>query len=233
MRREYWQFCLGLFLTASALLAQSPGNVLVVVNDNSAISRSIGEYYAERRSVPLRNICHIHTTSEEAIERGLYLPQIAEPIANCLKKNGLVDSILYIVTTLGVPLTIPGTDGVDGDTSSVDSELTLLYSDITRGPHPIPGSVPNPFFGHTNDKFTHASLPHLPGHATGGVQFRRGEGRHRPFAGGRQPGQIRDRYGRQREIPTAKPGSGTLPSNCRRSGWCWMKPPRCCTANPT
>src|ERR1700733_2254097 len=161
MRRRGWGLFLSLFLAASALSAQSPANVLVVVNDNSPVSRSVGEYYSLRRSIPLRNMCHLSTTVDEAIDRAQYLSQIAVPIANCLKKNGLVESILYIVTTLGVPLKIPGTlpEGPGKDESSVDSELTMLYSDITRGPHSVPGSIPNPFFGHSNDRFTHPAFP--------------------------------------------------------------------------
>ncbi len=149
----------GLLLGCAALLAQTPANVLIVVNDNSPVSRSIGEYYALRRSVPLRNICHIRTTTEEEIDRHKFPLEIQHPVANCLVKNGLVQSVLYIVTTLGVPLKIPGSGGMAGDASSVDSELTLLYSDITRGAHPIAGSLPNPFFGRVNDKFSHPAFP--------------------------------------------------------------------------
>src|SRR5580700_6680274 len=120
MRREGWELFLSLFLAASALSAQSAANVLVVVNDNSPVSRSIGEYYSLRRSIPLRNMCHLHTTADEVIERPKYLGQIAAPIANCLRKNGLVESILYLVTTLGMPLKIPGTlpEGLGNDASS-------------------------------------------------------------------------------------------------------------------
>src|SRR5579862_8359326 len=146
-------------IAAAALRAQTPQNVLVVVNDASPVSRSIGEYYALRREVPSRNICHLHTSTDEIISRAQYGSEIAAPIANCLKKNDLVETILYIVTTLGVPLKIPGSDGLSGDAASVDTELTLLYSDMTRPPHSIAGSLPNPFFGRINDKFSHPQFP--------------------------------------------------------------------------
>ena len=131
----------------------------MVVNDLSPVSRSIGEYYALRRAIPSRNICHLHTTTDEVVQRPQYNQEVAAPIADYLKKNNLVESVLYIVTTLGVPLKIPGTYGLSGDASSVDSELTLLYSDIMGAPHPIDGSVPNPFFGRRNDKFSHPQFP--------------------------------------------------------------------------
>src|SRR5579863_9584009 len=149
----------GLVLGASGVRAQTPQNVLVVVNDNSPISRSIGEYYALRRAIPAGNICHLRTITDEAITRPQYNLEVAAPIADYLKKNNLVESVLYIVTTLGVPLKIPGSDGLSGDAASVDSELTLLYSDITRPPHSIAGSLPNPFFGRINDKFSHPQFP--------------------------------------------------------------------------
>ncbi len=144
---------------ASGVLAQTPQNVLVVVNDASPTSRSIGEYYALRRSIPARNVCHLHTTTDEFISRVQYGPEIATPIAEYLKANNLVESILYIVTTMGVPLKIPGGDGLGGDAASVDSELTLLYSDIMGTSHPLPGSIPNPFFGRINEKFSHPEFP--------------------------------------------------------------------------
>jgi uncharacterized protein (TIGR03790 family) len=56
-------------------------------------------------------------------------------------------------------LKIPGGDGLGGDAASVDSELTLLYSDIMHGPHSLPGSIPNPFFGEKTAKFTHPQFP--------------------------------------------------------------------------
>ncbi len=59
-----------------------------------------------------------------------------------------------------MPLRISGTDGIGGEEAAVDSELALLYSDITRGaPHAIAGSVANPFFGHKNAKFAHPQFP--------------------------------------------------------------------------
>jgi uncharacterized protein (TIGR03790 family) len=150
-----------LIFAASLAPAQSDGrNVLLAVNDNSSVSRSIGEYYALRRSVPQNNICHIRTTEEETISRDQYNVQVAAPIAGCLRNAGLTEQVLYIVTTLGVPLRITGTDGMDGDYAAVDSELTLLYLDMKqRAPHPLKGSVPNPFFGKRDTAFTHPRFP--------------------------------------------------------------------------
>jgi len=148
-------------VVAAGLRAQGPANVLVVINDNSPLSREIGEYYAQRRGIPDRNLCRIRTVTTENIPRDQYNREIAAPIAKLLRERRLTETILYIVTTAGVPLRIPGKgSGMATDNASVDSELTLLYRDMHSGaPHPVVGSVPNPFFGKTDAKFAHPRFP--------------------------------------------------------------------------
>jgi uncharacterized protein (TIGR03790 family) len=141
-------------LLAGILAAQGPENVLLVVNQRSAVSRSIGDYYALKRRVPLANICRIQAPVEEDIGRADYDAKIAAPIAGCLR-----ESILYIVTTSGVPLRITGSDGQSGDQASVDSELALLYSDMHGAKHAIAGPLRNPFFGRKDAKFAHPEFP--------------------------------------------------------------------------
>jgi uncharacterized protein (TIGR03790 family) len=134
--------------------------VLVVVNDNSPVSRTIGEYYARRRAVPLKNVCRIRTPPAEEISRAVYDVDIASAVGRCLQANALAEQILYIVTTLGVPLRIAGKSGMNGDIAAVDSELTLLYSDLRQTrKHPSPGWQPNPFFGKRLAKFAHPQFP--------------------------------------------------------------------------
>ena len=144
--------------------AQGPANVLLVVNDASPLSREIGEYYARRRAMPMENLCRIHTTTEENIPREQYNREIAGPVARCLREQRLVETVLYIVTTAGVPLRIPAAgkgSGMAVDNAAVDSELTLLYRDMHSGGamHPVVGSVPNPFFGQKDAKFEHPKFP--------------------------------------------------------------------------
>ena len=149
-------------MAAIPLLAQKPENVLVVVNDHSSISREIGEYYARRRSIPLKNVCRIRTSTEETVPRLQYNVEIAAPIETCLRHAGAVESVLYIVTTLGVPLRIAKISGdyTTTDGAAVDSELAMLYSDLHNGkPHAIAGSLPNPFFGQSEAKFAHPAFP--------------------------------------------------------------------------
>jgi uncharacterized protein (TIGR03790 family) len=149
-----------LLVAQQILSAQSVANVLLVVNDASSLSRAIGQYYAGRRGVPPRNICHVRTAVTESIDRTQYDREIAGAVTGCLTRNGLTEQVLYIVTTGGVPLKIPGSMGMEGDYAAVDSELTLLYSDLKLGhPHPIAGPVSNPFFGRRDAKFAHPEFP--------------------------------------------------------------------------
>ena len=150
-----------LFAFPPVLAAQGPANVLVVVNDNSPVSREIGEYYARRRAVPMANLCHVRTSTDETIPRAVYDREIAAPIATFLRQNRLAEQILYIVTTSGVPLRVSGTgSGMATSSAALDSELTLLYTDMHSGrPHALPGSIPNPFFGRRDAKFAHPQFP--------------------------------------------------------------------------
>ena len=155
--RRLW---LVLALHPGVVRAQGPASVLVVVNDNSTVSRSVADYYARKRAIPASNMCHIRASLREDIDRATYEREIAAPIGAFLKKNSLVQSIFYIVTTSGVPLRIEGASGLTGDAASVDSELAALYFDITRGkPHPVDGSLENPFFGKSRSAFGHPQFP--------------------------------------------------------------------------
>jgi uncharacterized protein (TIGR03790 family) len=149
---------------AAAASAGKAENVLVVVNSNSAVSRSIGEYYARRRSVPLKNVCAIRAPEKETISRQEYDRMIAAPVGACLTSRKLTESIFYIATTLGVPLRVRGSGGMEGDNASVDSELTLLYSvlkaaSVNGWKHRIAGPLPNPFFRQRDAEFRHPQFP--------------------------------------------------------------------------
>ena len=134
--------------------------MVVVVNSASADSRQIAEYYMRARKIPAGNVCRINTTTEEMIDRTKYDKEIAAPIKVCLKQKNLVEQILYLVTTLGVPLRVAGvSSGVNSDAASVDSELTLLYPALKGSAIPPPnGYLPNPYFKQRDAPFTH---PHF------------------------------------------------------------------------
>jgi uncharacterized protein (TIGR03790 family) len=152
---------LALFLGIAALLSgQKSEQVLVVVNQASSISRSIGDYYVERRHIPLANICRLNVKPDEEISRADFDDKIVRPIAALLRGQRLEDQILYIVTTSGVPLKIQGNSGSQiAEGASVDSELTLLYGDLRGRPHILPSGIHNPFFNKTDAQFRHPDFP--------------------------------------------------------------------------
>ena len=148
-----------LALAQTAVFATKPENVLVVVNESSALSRSVGEYYTLKRAIPKQNVCSIKTTGAETITRKIYDVEIASPLMNCLKARNLVESVLYIVTTAGVPLRIDGSGSMTGDMASVDSELTLLYSEIKGQKPSVSGPLNNPFYKRREVPFAHPLFP--------------------------------------------------------------------------
>jgi uncharacterized protein (TIGR03790 family) len=127
--------------------AQTPGNVLVVVNDMSEASRRVGDYYTQKRAIPPANVVHVKAALTETISRAEFTATLEVPIVNALSKGNLQDRIFYIVLTKGVPLRIAGTPGRSGTTASVDSELTLLYRRMTGTFVPLEGPVANPYYG--------------------------------------------------------------------------------------
>jgi uncharacterized protein (TIGR03790 family) len=154
--RRLWAIA---FLCTAISAAQKPENVLVVVNEESALSKTVGEYYVLRRHIPLANVCRIHAPALELIRRDVYDNQIAASVAACLKSKGLTETVLYIVTTAGVPLRVNGPgEGMETETAAVDSELALLYSEMHGNRHPLPGPFPNPFFGNMA-AFAHPQFP--------------------------------------------------------------------------
>ena len=148
-------------MTAAINWAQGrPENVLVVINDQSAFSKSIGDYYVTKRGIPANNVCRIRVTENEEIDRTTFDRQIAEPVGLCLRQRRLTETVLYIATTAGVPLRVAGAGGQDGDVAAVDSELALLYFDLKTGkPHQTKGALPNPLFAKRNVAFGHPQFP--------------------------------------------------------------------------
>ena len=127
-------------------LAQDGSNVLLVTNTLSADSARIAEAYSEARSVPPQNIVRLKTSLLDEIDRRQFDAEIEGPIGEWISRHALQDRILYIVLTKGIPLRIAGTPGTDGTTSSVDSELTLLYRKLLGVSVPPGGRVNNPYF---------------------------------------------------------------------------------------
>ena len=143
------------------LRAQTGDNVLLVVNRNDAVSLAVADYYRPRRSIPVGNVCYIGTTTDEEISWDTYVEQIERPVGDCLRKTGLQEKVLYIVTTMGVPLKVDGSGGslYTAEHGSVDSELALLYSKLRGVQFARGGGIPNPFFMKRDEPFRHPRFP--------------------------------------------------------------------------
>jgi len=166
-----------------------------VVNDSSLFSRRIADYYVHKRSIPLANVCHLKVPIEESIPRDVYGKGIEAPIAAYLTAHGLREQILYIVTTLGLPLRVTGSGTSDANTTAaaVDSELTLLYAKMRGSKFKTSGLIPNPFFGKKDAPFQHPQFPIYLVTPAGRVRLRRRQGDHRPLVAGGQSRQVRHR----------------------------------------
>jgi uncharacterized protein (TIGR03790 family) len=148
-------------LCAAPVDAQSGDSVLLVTNRKDPVSRTVADYYARRRAVPSSHLCLLDTTSQETIDWHTYITEIETPIGACLRRERLVETVLYIVTTMGVPLRIDGMGGSleKSEQSSVDSELTLLYAKLHGNRFDRAGAIPNPFFARRDSPFRHAQFP--------------------------------------------------------------------------
>jgi uncharacterized protein (TIGR03790 family) len=122
-------------------------SVVIIVNENSPGSVEIGEYYAAQRNIPLSHICYVDAPTTEIIERDEYLDLEAQ-VRAFLESNDLEETTLFLVTTKGVPLKVNGTNAIEpffdfnGNCSSVDSELALLFSPYASGND---GQYENPY----------------------------------------------------------------------------------------
>ena len=144
---------------AEWVTGQVPENVLVVENRSSAVSRTIGAYYARRRAIPSANVCRIEAPESEEIGRWVYDNQVERGVRECLEQGRLVEKVLYIVTTMGVPLKIVGSGGRSATGAAVDSELALLYGRIHKMQYPLEGGIDNPFFAQRDIPFRHPRFP--------------------------------------------------------------------------
>ncbi len=104
-------------------------DVLVIINQNSPISDSVGTYFAQSRNIPEINIVRINAPSLEEIDSTTF-NSIRTQIENYILEHNLINQINYIVTTKGVPLKINrgNTFSTSSPSASVESELTLILS---------------------------------------------------------------------------------------------------------
>ncbi len=135
-----------LALAGAASAAVDGHAVLLVVNARVAASGELAEEYRRLRAVPEAQVVTVDVAVDATIAREAFDRDIAAPIARWLADNGATDRITFIVLMPGLPLRVGGTVGRDGTSASVDSEVALLYRQMTGAVVPRAGRVPNPYF---------------------------------------------------------------------------------------
>lgn len=136
-------------------------SVLIIVNDSVAPQEAtggksasvfVGEYYANKRGVPLSNIVHLATepawqcadpTAWDCFNTywEKFDAQIRQPVKKFLTDHNLTNQINYIVPVYGVPLGAGDPTHTTG--MSVDTALAVINSGVT-------GKMSNPYFAAWN-----------------------------------------------------------------------------------
>jgi len=136
---------------------------LVVANDAVPEGVDVARHYMKARGIPERNLCVVHTSAEEVIDREAFDKTIWQPLRAFLDHwQGKMEVRLpdgavrmrvdrrlpkYLVPVYGMPIKVSGYEDVQtmymSRAAAVDSELTLLPT----GKYNLVGGLPNPFFG--------------------------------------------------------------------------------------
>src|SRR3954466_6633552 len=101
----------------SAAQKKSAAQVLVIDNRNVPESKSLAEYYMQRRGIPKANLLEVGTGPGDPIPYADYKRQILGPLR---EKLGNTPGINYIVVMKGVPIRIGDRNGF-----SVDGHLAV------------------------------------------------------------------------------------------------------------
>ncbi len=122
---------------AAPLYAQMPvdyNDVGVIINQNDSGSVYIGQYFAQKRNVPQKNLIYVDAPAKEVITIEEFTAMRTQ-IESYLQTNNLTNQLNYLVTTKGVPLSINQNDVNDPElktkSASVDAELMLILGPYT------------------------------------------------------------------------------------------------------
>ena len=146
-------------------------DVLLVVNDQSAASQTIGDYFAASRGIPASRIVSISTAENETIDRQTFEQDIRLPVENFILNNKLDSEVNYIVTTKGVPLRITSVQ-TGADHASVDSELSLIlgpYADQIGAENAVQNPYENVDFPFSREMFGIYLATRLTGYSVNDV----------------------------------------------------------------
>jgi uncharacterized protein (TIGR03790 family) len=106
-----------------ALNAYDYSDVLVLINNNSAMSKQVGEYFVDARDVPTGQVAYLDVPAREVINWAQF-QDLKDQVRTYIIRNNLVSKINYIVTTKGLPLKIWNSSLYYE--ASVDEELAMV-----------------------------------------------------------------------------------------------------------
>lgn len=141
MRKILVCFLALLGLLGHSLSAQNPAyaDVAVIVNDSSAVSLLIGNYYAQLRGIPANRVLHVAVPPVTTVDSMGFEAMRAQIEAELIGGN-LLDSVNYLVTTKGMPARVSVRNGCDSSLAvsthafkrctCVESELTLILGPL-------------------------------------------------------------------------------------------------------
>lgn len=92
--------------SASALAELQPAEIAIVANKSSQQSQDLARYYAQKRGVPMTQICLVDMPAGEELPREVWERQVRPTIRRWVASNKLQDQIRCMVTVWDVPLKI-------------------------------------------------------------------------------------------------------------------------------
>ena len=119
-----------LALIAASAWGATPKDVVVIINDNSTISKEVGAYYVSKRKIPAKNVVHIKTSTNDTIPIKQYQDEIETPVRKYLDKTDLTYNIDYMVLTKGIPLRLEKGWSVDGALMCMIRTYNMNYPNI-------------------------------------------------------------------------------------------------------
>jgi uncharacterized protein (TIGR03790 family) len=127
---------------APTLPANDYSDVLLLINNQSAISVQVGNYFKQKRSIPDGNVCNISMPTTEVISQAQFWT-VRSSVEAFINASGRNDTFNYTVTTKGVPLRVSNSGGF---TPSFDDELSLILGPYA-GNINVNGAITNPYYG--------------------------------------------------------------------------------------
>jgi uncharacterized protein (TIGR03790 family) len=154
MRRALvWMMGIGLTACAGAWAGGGPLHTLVIVNDNSALSQELGQYYQDARGLPERQVVHVRTTTNYTTDRATFTNEVVKPVLDYIAAAGLSNQIDVLVLTRDLPYRVTVGSVANG------SSAVLFYGFRTNGPPCSISSAARSDYFATETAFTHADGP--------------------------------------------------------------------------